>query len=285
MKIAIIVPAYNEERAIGNVVKGLKAEYPGADIIVVDDGSSDETASCAQEVEVMVLRHYANLGYGAALKTGVHYSDAEVILFFDGDGQHDPKDVRRLVDAIEDCDMAVGARGPESHIPMFRRPGKWLLGFVANRISGHRIPDLNSGLRAIRREVFLKYVHLLPNGFSLSTTLTFALLKAGRIIRYIPIVANKREGKSSVNQVTHGTQALLLMLKMVVLFNPLRIFIPAAIVLFGGGAVYAALQVYVFGAPAGIADTTVLLCLSGLLTFFFGLLTDQVSSMRREKHE
>jgi glycosyltransferase involved in cell wall biosynthesis len=285
MKIAIIVPAYNEERVIGKVVSGLKNEYSGVDIIVVDDGSTDNTASLAEETGVKVLKHYANLGYGAALKSGVHHSDAELILFFDGDGQHDPKDVRRLIDAIKDCDMVVGARSRESHIPLFRRPGKWLLGFIANRISGHRIPDLNSGLRAIRREVFLKYVHLLPNGFSLSTTLTFAFLKAGRIIRYIPIVVNKREGKSSVNQVTHGTHALLLMLKMVVLFNPLRIFIPSAILLFGGGAVYAVLQVYVFGAPAGIADTTVLLCLSGLLTFFFGLLTDQVSSMRREKHE
>ena len=283
MNAAIIVPAFNEEKVVGDVVRGLRKEYPDLEMIVVDDGSMDDTARVAEEAGARMIRHRVNLGYGAALKSGIRSTEANVVVFFDGDGQHDAKDIARLLSEMESSDMVVGARTKKSHVPWTRRPGKWVLLRVANLIASHEIPDLSSGLRALRRDVVLKYLHLLPNGFSLSTTVTFAFLKAGRIVRYIPIEVQKRVGKSSVRQVRHGMQTLLLMLRMIVLFNPLRVFLPTA-ALFILGGIAAGIHNMFLGS-GGIADTTILLVLTGVMISFFGLLTDQVSALRREKHE
>lgn len=283
MKLVVIIPALNEEAAVGVAVRELRKACPDAEILVIDDGSSDNTAREAEEAGARVIRHHYNLGYGAALKTGVHATDADVVVFFDGDGQHDPADVGRLLSEIASSDMVVGARTRKSHVPWTRRPGKWVLRKVANFISGWTIPDLNSGLRALRRDILLKYLHLLPNGFSLSTTVTFAFLKAGRRVEYIPIEAKQRVGKSSVRQVRHGMHTLLLMLRMIILFNPLRVFVPTA-ALFILTAIVAAIHNIVWGS-GGIADVTVLMFVTGVMVFFFGLLVDQVSALRREKYE
>jgi glycosyltransferase involved in cell wall biosynthesis len=284
MKSTIIIPAFNEEASIGDVVRIMGNQYPEMGVIVVDDGSTDDTLSQAELAGAKIIRHYTNLGYGAALKTGVRSTDADVIIFFDADGQHDPRDVGRLVQAIEDCDMVVGVRQKESYVPPVRRPGKRILNWVANIVCGQRIPDVNSGLRAIRRDIFLKYVHLLPYGFSLSTTTTIAFLKAGRVVKYIPIVVKKRQGASTVRQLKHGPESLLLILRLIVLFEPLKIFLAVAGGLFAL-SIFSLVIDLVLTKSGGISDTTVLLSIATLIVFMFGLVCDQVSALRRQRNE
>jgi len=284
-KITVVIPAYNEEPAIGAVVESILKHCSESvvEVIVVDDGSTDDTCKIASSLSVRVIRHDFNRGYGAAIKTGIINSSAGIIVLFDADGQYNPEDINRLLEHFPAYDMVVGARTDQSHQPLSRRPGKKVLSLSADLLAGTRIPDLNSGLRAFKREILLKYMHLLPSGFSFSSTSTFAFLKSDRRIKYIPVTINARIGESSVRQFRHGFQTILLMLRLVVLFEPLKIFLPAS--LFLGGTGFLSLIHDILIKPAGIADTTVLLLLSSILIFFFGLLTDQVSSLRREKHE
>jgi len=284
--LSIVIPAYNEQTVIGDVIAGLKDELKNknCEIIVVDDGSTDKTFEIATGLGVKVIRHEFNKGYGASLKTGTRESSGEIVLFLDGDGQHDPKDVHRLLEYFPEYDMVVGARTKSSsYKPLLRRPGKRILSMFADFLAGIKIPDLNSGLRAFKKDILLKYMHLLPSGFSFSTTSTFAFLKSNRRIKYVPIAVRKRTGKSSVKQFRHGSQTIMLMLRLIVLFEPLKVFMPTSILLLFLGIAWMTHDIIVN--PGGIADATILLLISSILIFFFGLLTDQVSAMRREKHE
>ncbi len=284
--LSIVIPTYNEQAVISDVIAGLKEELKNenCEIIVVDDGSFDNTFEIAARLGVQVVRHEFNKGYGAALKTGVRDALGEIVLFFDGDGQHDARDVVRLLEHFPEYDMVVGARTKNSsYKPLLRRPGKRILSVFANFLAGTKIPDLNSGLRAFKKDILLKYMHLLPSGFSFSTTSTFAFLKSNRRIKYVPIATRKRIGKSSVKQFRHGSQTIMLMLRLIVLFEPLKVFLPTSFLLFALGC--ASMVQNLIVTPFGIADATILLLISSLLIFFFGLLTDQVSAMRREKHE
>lgn len=284
--LSIVIPAYNEQAIIGDVIAGLKEELKNknCEIIVVDDGSFDNTFEIATGLGVKVIRHEFNKGYGAALKTGIRDALGEIVLFFDGDGQHNPKSVRPLLEHFPEYDMVVGARTKNSsYKPLLRRPGKRILSVFADYLAATKIPDLNSGLRAFKKDILLKYMHLLPSGFSFSTTSTFAFLKSNRRIKYVPIAVSKRVGKSSVKQFRHGFQTIMLMLRLIVLFEPLKVFLPMSFLLFVLG--FASLVQDMIVNAFGIADVTVLLSISSLLVLFFGLLTDQVTAMRREKHE
>jgi len=284
MRTAVIIPAYNEEHSIKDVILDIKKMYPEAEIIVVNDGSSDQTSSRARKTGVKVIDHTLNIGYGSALKTGARSTGADILVFFDADTQHDPHDIGRLIAEINECDMVVGARTKESYTQPHRRPGKFLLNFLANLVLDQKIPDINSGLRAVKRDVFLTYAHLLPTNFSLTTTITFAFIKAGRIVKYIPITVNKRTGTSTVNPLKDGLKTLLLMLRIIILFKPLSVFLPMATVLFCLGAGNGLYEL-IYRDNQGIGQVTLLFLISSLIIFFFGLLADQVSSMRREKHE
>jgi len=281
--VTIVVPAFDEAEGIERTLRDLRLAAGEQPIIVVDDGSGDDTpqilARLKQELSLTVIRHRSNRGYGAALKTGIRAAETELVITFDGDGQHDPADIERLVERAEDADMVVGARQGRSGQPWLRGPGKWLLSAVANWLARMTLPDLNSGLRLFRRETILRYFHLLPDGFSLSTTSTLALIKDGCRVDWIEIQARPRTGASSVRQLRHGSQALLLVLRVVLLFDPLRVFMPAAILLFLGGAASAAYNIA--RSPAGLADADILLLLTGVLVFFFGLVSDQIAEMRR----
>jgi len=284
--LSIVIPAYNEQAIIGDVIAGLKEELKNKnyEIIVVDDGSFDNTFEIVTGLGVKVIRHEFNKGYGASLKTGASKSSGEIILFLDGDGQHDPRDVVRLLEHFPEYDMVVGSRTKNSsYKPLLRRPGKKILSMFANFLAGTKIPDLNSGLRAFKKDILLKYIHLLPSGFSFSTTSTFAFLKSNRRIKYVPIAMRKRVGKSSVKQFRHGFQTMMLMLRLIVLFEPLKVFLSTSFLLFVLGC--ASLVHNIVRNSANITDVTVLLLISSLLIFFLGLLTDQVSAMRREKRE
>jgi glycosyltransferase involved in cell wall biosynthesis len=280
--VSIVIPALNEQGAIGDVVSSLVAKFPEAEIIVVDDGSSDDTAEVAKTAGANVISHEFQRGYGSALRTGTLSATGEYVLFCDGDGQHSAEDVGMLIDKCDDHDLVIGVRGSDSHQSFSRRPGKFLLGVFANFLAGTKIPDLNSGLRIFKRDTLKAYLHLMPPGFSFSTTSTFAMIKGHRNYTYVPIKVEKRIGKSTVRQLKHGPVTLMLILRLAVLFDPLKVFLPVAGVLFGLCLVSFGLDLF---NKSGIADTTVILSIATIIVFMFGLLCDQVSAIRREKHE
>ncbi len=288
--ISIVIPAHNEERSIGNVLRALRGWNERVEIIVVDDGSTDCTGQVAQLAGVRVIRHLHNRGYGAALKTGIRNAAGNLIIIMDADSEHSADQIEKLLDALDDNDMVVGARGKGSNAPWLRRPGKWLLSLVANYLAETRIPDLNSGFRLFRKEVALRFLHILPNGFSFTTTLTLALFKEGYNIAYVPITTKPRIGKSTVSPLRDGLNTLMLIIRIVALFDPIKVFLPASIGLCLIGLVYWITSgLFRFSAhiePAfHIPTGAMFMLVSSVIVFMFGILADQVSAIRREKHE
>ncbi len=283
--VSIVIPAFNEEQGLPNVLKNLRAwGERGAEIIVVDDGSTDETARVASEHGARVIRHRNNKGYGAALKAGIRAAERENVVTFDADGQFDTNEIEKLVNALNDCDMAVGVRPQGAGSPTIRKPGKWLLGKTANYLAQTQIPDLNCGFRALRVDTAKRFLNLLPNGFSFTTTLTLAMFKDGYNVAYLPITVHPRTtGKSSV-RVADGFNTLLLIIRIIALFDPLKVFVPASAFLFFIGIVYWILD-SVSLRRLNIPSGAVILIVSAIMVFMFGILADQVSAIRRGQHE
>lgn len=282
--ISILIPAYNEQASIENVLKGLAEWKARAEIIIVDDASTDRTAEIAERAGYRVIRHRINRGYGAALKTGIRAASGDIIVMMDADSEHNAAQISRLLDNFDDNDMVVGARGKGSHAPVIRRPGKWLLSKVANYLAQTSIPDLNSGFRAFRKDVTKLFLHILPNGFSFTTTLTLALFKEGYNIAYVPITTSPRVGTSTVNPVRDGVNTLMLIIRIIALFDPLRVFVPTSAVLFLIGILYWVLDI-VLRQRLNIPSGAIVLMLASVIIFMFGILADQVSAIRREKYE
>lgn len=283
-KVSIVVPAFNEEQAITKTVAEIKAfmaEHPRQyELIVVDDGSSDGTADKARSAGAKVIRHRNNRGYGAALKSGVLASEGNVVVFFDADNQFEAADIEKLLAAVGDCHAAFGRRISGSYAPFSRKGGKKLLGIMANYLARTKIPDLNCGLRAIRREVLLDHLHLLPDGFSASTTTTLVLIKGGFDVVFVPIRVKKRIGKSTVRPLKDGMETALLVIRLTTLLDPFRVFGPVSVLLFLFGVGWG-LRYFLMG--RGLSSASLFLLVSSVMIFFFGLLADQVSSLRRER--
>ena len=281
--LTVIIPAFNEAAGIGAVLDELKRDCGDflTAIIVVDDGSRDDTARIARERGVIVIQHPSNLGYGASLKSGLRRAESHYVATFDGDGQHPASELRRLWDARRGATMIIGARQKLIHSPLWRMPGKWLLGSVASYLVKRRIPDLNSGLRLLTRDVAMRYAHLCPRGFSMSTTLTMAVMSRGWPVTFVPIDIRPRTGHSTVT-LTTGLETMVLLLRIICLFNPLRLFVPAAaiVALIGvaWGIPYAA-------AGRGVSVGAMLAIVTATLLFSLGLICDQVSQLRLERHE
>ncbi len=281
---SIIIPAYNEVEAIAETIIGLKEviqkskrEY---DIIVVDDGSTDLTWAEAEKAGARLIRHRRNKGYGAALKSGTLAATTEFVVFFDADNQFDPVDIEKLMDAAEQTHAAFGCRTSKSYAPFSRKGGKKVLGLLANYLARTTIPDLNCGLRALRRDVLLEYLHLLPNGFSASTTTTLIILHEGYDVAFVPITVKKRIGKSTVKPIRDGIDTALLVLRLTTLLDPFRVFGPTSIFLFLFGVVWGLRYLL---AGKGLSMASLFLLVSSVMVFFFGLLADQISSLRRER--
>ncbi len=286
--LTIIIPVYNEEDAIESTLSELLhlAQFEKWEIIVVNDGSLDNTKTVLEKfTTVKVINHPYNKGYGAALKSGIKSSKTDLICFFDADGQHNPADVKNLLDNIGSFDMLVGERGKDSHKEWIRKPGKWILSKVANFLTGKKISDLNSGLRIIKREIIVKLLHLFPDGFSFSTTSTIAFLNLGFNLGYFPITTKKRIGKSTVKQIKHGSNVLLLVLRLIILFNPLKVFIPVSFTIIIIGLIYEVYQgIVLLGIEkARLIPGAFFLIITGILIFFFGLVVDQISEMRKHQ--
>jgi len=290
-QITIIIPAYNVEKSIGQTLDGLRAWRDRAEIIVISDGSTDRTAEVAESAGYRVIRHRHNKGYGAALKTGIRAATGDIIVMMDADGEHNAAQISCLIDNFGDNDMVVGARAKGSHFPLIRRPGKWILGKVANYLAQTDIPDLNSGFRAFRKDVAKLFLHILPNGFSFTTTITLAFFKEGYNIGYVPIVTAPRFGsKSTVNPIRDGINTLMLIIRIIALFDPIKVFLPTSIALFLIGVAYwigSGIFRYMSHAEPAfhIPTGAMLVMVSSVIVFMFGILADQVSAIRREKNE
>jgi glycosyltransferase involved in cell wall biosynthesis len=249
------------------------------EIIVIDDGSSDDTADRARQASAVVVRHPYNKGNGAAVKTGIRRASGEFVLIIDGDGQHRAADSLQLVSRLGEFDLVVGARSPETQATQTRRVGNAALNWFAGYLTGRHIPDLTSGFRAARREYLLEFLHLLPNGFSTPTTTTLAFIKAGYNVIFEPTEASPRQGDSKIRLASDGTKFLMIMLKIVTLFSPMRVFLPVALVSFAVGLGYA---IWTIATQSHITNSSVLLIVLAVMVLLVGLVSEQISALRFE---
>ncbi len=285
----IIIPAYNEQSSIEGVIKEIKKTLDcaqiGYEIIVVDDGSCDKTFENAKKNAVRVIRHGKNFGYGAALKTGIGESKNDAIVIIDADGTYPPQNIPKILDKLSSSDMVVGARtGQNVNIPLTRRPWKWLLRKLAEYITGERIPDLNSGLRAFHKPIVQQYLNILSDRFSFTTTVTVALLSDNYKVDFIPIDYHKRQGKSKIVP-WNFFEFLTIVLRLSMLFSPLKIFVPPALFSILAGTIKFTIDLihslhlakgsfeYLFTHKV-ISSSVLILWLAGLQILLIGMVAD-----------
>lgn len=279
--LSVVIPAYNVGPSITTVLKSLLDYEKNLEIIVVDDGSQDNTAAVAQNFSVRVIRHPENIGYGAAIKSGIKAASNENILIMDSDGQHiNFNDIKVLYSYIKDYDMIVGARVNITGEHLIRKIGKFFLTKIASYLVEKEIPDLNSGFRIFKKSIVSSYFHILSNEFSFTTTLTLSMLREGYRVKYVPINVQPRVGRSTVRIIRHGGGTLVFILRIITLFNPLRIFLPVSLMMFILG-IFRLLQGIITQKDHTI--TAVVGIVSAIIIFMFGLLADQIASLRREK--
>ncbi len=275
--VSIVIPACNEAGAIADVVNELRRAADWREIIVVDDGSTDDTAARAESAGARVIRHPYNKGNGAAVKTGIRAAAGDFVLIIDGDGQHKPEDAGRLVDKLDPYDLVVGARAKTTQAGLRRRFGNAALNWLASFLTERDIPDLTSGFRAARRSALLEFLPILPNGFSTPTTTTLAFLKAGYNVTFEPVDARVRIGTSKIRLTRDGPRFFLIVLRVITIFSPLRIFLPVAALSFFIGAAYA---VWTMITQQHVTNSSVLLITLSVVFFFMGLISEQIAALR-----
>lgn len=275
--ISILIPAFNEGAVVADVVSALRSHAPWHEIIVVDDGSSDDTGRFAAEAGATVVRHPYNKGNGAAIKSGIRAATGEFILILDGDGQHRPEDAERIGSRLGEYDLVVGARASHTQASVVRRIGNGALNGLASYMTGRQIPDLTSGFRCARASGLREFIHLLPNGFSTPTTTTLAFVKAGYNVAFEPIDAMQRTGSSKVRVARDGAKFLLIVLRVVTIFSPLKIFVPISGVTAMAGLGYG---IWTVATDGKIANGSVLLLMFAVVVFLVGLVSEQITTLR-----
>ncbi|HNQ04732.1 MAG TPA: glycosyltransferase family 2 protein [Thiobacillaceae bacterium] len=275
--ISIILPARNEASALRVLLPELRRRFADAQILVVDDGSTDDTGEICRQHAVTRLVHPYTLGNGAAVKTGARAAVGDVLVCMDADGQHDPADIPRLLTGLEQgLDMVVGARASDSHAGSHRALGNKLFNRLASWMVGHRVADLTSGFRAVRADRFRRFLHLLPNGFSYPTTITMSFFRAGYAVGYVPIRAKRRDGRSHLHPLRDGMRFLIIILRIGTLYSPFRLFLPVSLTFFGLGALYYA---YTLSTQGRFTNMSALMFTTSILTFLIGIVSEQITAL------
>lgn len=275
--ISIVIPCKNEQATIGALVDSLISSKLADEIIVVDDGSSDKTASILASKNIQLITHPYCKGNGASIKSGARKAKGDILIFLDADGQHNAKDIQTLTSYMQEgYDMVVGARSNKSQASSARLVGNKIYNKLASIITGHKILDLTSGFRACKRELFIKFISLLPNGFSYPTTITMAFFRSGYSVKYIPIHTNKRNGKSHLSIIKDGIRFLLIIFKVGTLYSPLKLFAPLSAFIFSSGMGY---YFYTYLTSGRFTNMSLLLITISIFIFIFGLISEQITML------
>jgi glycosyltransferase involved in cell wall biosynthesis len=276
-RLSIIIPAKNEAAIIGDVVASVREHYANAEILVVNDGSDDDTASVAEKSGATVVTHPVSLGNGAAIKSGARAAKGDIFVMMDGDGQHKAADIRSLIDKLDaGYDMAIGARDSGSHAGIGRLAANGLYNVFASMISGHQILDLTSGFRAVRADLFKRFLYLLPNGFSYPTTITMAFLRSGFPVTFVPIKADERTGTSHIRPIRDGLRFLAIIFKVATLYAPLKVFLPISTLFFASGIGYYGYTYFTMGR---FTNMSMLIFSASVIIFLIGLISEQITAL------
>jgi len=282
IKISIIIPAYNEAQTIGDIVSKITSLYPDFEILVINDGSNDDTAVFAINAGAKVHNHPYNIGNGAAVKSGIRHASGDILVFMDGDSQHDPEDIGKILEYLPEYDMVVGARSIKGQSSIGRALGNKIYNWLASYVAMFHIKDLTSGFRAIKSDLARQLVNLLPNTYSYPSTLTLGVLRNGRSLKYIPINIQKRKmGKSKINLIKDGIRFFMIIIRICTLYSPLRVFLPVSFIMFVLGLSYYGYTYFTYGR---FTNMSALLFTTSVLIFMMGLISDQICQMRFEKN-
>jgi glycosyltransferase involved in cell wall biosynthesis len=282
-KISVIIPAYNEATTIGDIVSKIKTFYPEFEILVVNDGSTDDTAAVAKRAGATVCSHPYNMGNGAAVKSGIRTASGDILVLIDADLQHNPQDIETLLSYFPDYDMVVGARSLKDQSSLKRAFGNQIYNWLASYVAKFKVQDLTSGFRAIKSDIAQQFLYLLPNSYSYPATLTLAVLRTGRALKYVPITVKVRKaGKSNINIFRDGTRFFMIIVKICTLFSPFRIFLPVSFFIFCLGLCY---YMYTFLAWGRFTNMSALLFTTSIIIFMMGLISEQICQMRFERRE
>jgi glycosyltransferase involved in cell wall biosynthesis len=279
--VSIVIPAHNEMHNISDVISEVKELHPDAEIIVINDGSRDDTAKVAHNAGAIVFSHPYNIGNGAAVKTGIRMAKGDILVFLDGDGQHKPEDIGRMLELFPEYDMVVGERTRGGQASFNRAIGNQVYNWLATYVTKFLVKDLTSGFRAIKADIAKSYIYMLPNTYSYPTTITLGVLRDGRSVKYLPIETQKRKsGKSSISLVKDGVRFLMIIIKICTLYSPLRVFLPvsAFMVLLGCGRYF-----YSYVTEGRFTNMSALLFTAAVTIFMMGLISEQICQMRFER--
>lgn len=279
--VSIVIPVCNEAQTIGKLIARIRVLYPDAELIVIDDGSSDDTAEIAQHAGADVYRHAYNIGNGAAIKSGIRVATGDILVFMDGDGQHHAEDIGRLLECFPEFDMVVGARSLRSQSSVLRALGNAVYNRFASYAANFTIKDLTSGFRAIKIDIARSFLYLLPNTYSYPTTLTLGVLRTGRSVKYVPIATAKRtKGSSKVKLLKDGVRFFMIITRIATLYSPMRVFIPVSLIMFVLGM---SRYIYTLVTMGRFTNMSALLFVSSVIIFMMSLISEQITQMRFER--
>jgi glycosyltransferase involved in cell wall biosynthesis len=281
-QVTVLLPAFNEEESIGETIRAIRKLYPDFEILVIDDGSTDNTVKAAMDAGAHVWPHPYNMGNGAAIKSGLRCAAGQWIVMMDADGQHRPEDIALLLLHKENFEMVVGARSMSSQSSFHRFCANWFYNRLASYVTKFDIRDLTSGFRLVRKDTVSKYIYLLPNTFSYPTTMTMAYLRSGHSVKYVPIQTEARKGKSKIKLVEDGSRFLLIIAKIATLYSPMRVFLPVSGLLFLIGICY---YLYTFLTMNRFTNMSALLLTTSITVFMIGLVSEQITQMRYDRTE
>ena len=282
-EVSIIIPAYNEAQSIGDLVSKIVELYPEFEVIVINDGSTDDTDAVARGAGAQVHSHPYNIGNGAAIKSGIRVANGDILVFMDGDNQHDPEEIAKLLKYMPDYDMVVGARSNGDQASLGRTFGNMIYNWFASYVAKFPVADLTSGFRAVKADIARNLLYLLPNTYSYPSTLTLGVLRTGRSVKYIPIKVRKRKiGRSKISLFKDGVRFLMIIIKICTLYSPLRVFLPVSFGLFVIGLFYYLFTYFYWGR---FSNMSVLLFTTSIIIFMMGLVSEQICQMRFDRSE